>query len=78
MIQTILHIGTSFRLVMRRTARGRRTGERRYLVQCTANHAIPRSRRVSAQDAAYLQTCGHSFDAACVMDFGVGIYAAKS
>ena len=76
MIQTILHTGRSFRLVMRRTARGRRNGERRYLVQCTANHAIPRSRRISAQDAAYLQTCGHSFDAACVMDFGVGIYAA--
>jgi len=75
MVQTILHTGTSFRLVMRRTARGRRTGERRYLVQCTANHATPRGRRVSAQDADYLQTCGQSFDAACVMDFGVGVFA---
>jgi hypothetical protein len=76
MVQTILKTGKSFRLVMRRTARGRRTGERRYLVQCTANHAIPRSRRVSAQDAACLQICGHSFDAACVMDYGIGIWAA--
>ena len=76
MVQTILHTGKYFRLVMRRTARGRRTGERRHLVQCTANHAMPRSRRISAQDAAYLQTCGHSFDAACVMDYGVGIWAA--
>lgn len=48
MVQTILKTGKSFRLVMRRIARGRRTGERRYLVQCTANHATPRSRRVSA------------------------------
>ena len=76
MVQTILHTGTSFRLVMRRTARGRRAGERRYLVQCTADHALPRGRRVSAQDATYLQSCGPSFDAACVMDYGVGIWAA--
>ena len=76
MVQTILHTGTSFRLVMRRTARGRRTGERRYLVQCTANHALPRSRRVSAQDVTYLLSCGQSFDAACVIDYGVGIWAA--
>ena len=76
MTQTILKTGKSFRLVMRRTARGRRTGERRYLVQCTANHAMPRSLRISARDAAYLRSCGDSFDAAYVIDFGVGIYAA--
>ena len=76
MVQTILKTGNSFRLVMRRTARGRRTGERRYLVQCTADHASPRGRRVSAQDVTYLLSCGQSFDAACVMDYGVGIWAA--
>jgi hypothetical protein len=76
MVQTILHTGTSFRLVMRRTARGRRSGERRYLVQCTADHASPRGRRVSAQDVTYLLSCGQSFDAACVMDYGLGIWAA--
>jgi hypothetical protein len=37
---------------------------------------MPRSLRISARDAAYLRSCGDSFDAACVMDFGVGIYAA--
>ena len=76
MVQTILHTGTSFRLVMRRTARGRRTGEWRYLVQCTADHASPRGRRVSAQDVTYLLSCGQSFDAACVIDYRVGIWAA--
>ena len=76
MIQTILKEGKSFRLVMRRTARGRRTGERRYLVQCTADHASPRGRRVSAQDVTYLLSCGQSFDAACVIEYGVGIWAA--
>ena len=76
MVQTILKTGKSFRLVMRRTARGRRTGERRYLVQCTANHA---SRAAGASAPGTRPTSGpaaDSFDAACVMDFGVGIYAA--
>jgi len=76
MRQTILKEGRAFRLVRRRTVRGRRTGEARYLVQYTGNHATPRSRRVSEADANYLRSCGHSFDAACVLDFGVAIYAA--
>jgi hypothetical protein len=76
MRQTILKESRSFRLVRRRTVRGRRTGEARYLVQYTGNHATPRSRRVSEADARYLQSCGHSFDAASVIDFGVAIYAA--
>jgi len=34
----------------------------------------PTARRVSAKDAQYLIECGKSFDAACVMDFGVGVF----
>lgn len=34
----------------------------------------PVARRVSHSDAKYLLECGNSFDAACVMDFGVGVF----
>ena len=34
----------------------------------------PTARHISASDARYLLECGNSFDAACVMDFGVGVF----
>jgi len=37
----------------------------------------PVARRVSYRDAQYLLECGNSFDAACVMDFGVGVFQRK-
>jgi len=71
---TILKEGKWFRLLMRRTARGRRTGEKRFYIECTCQNCLPRGRRISASDTRYLESCNHSFDFACVMDFGVGVF----
>jgi len=37
----------------------------------------PASRHVSYADARYLLECHDSFDAACVMDFGVGVFQRR-
>ncbi len=36
---------------------------------------MPSARRVSRVDARYLIGCGKSFDDACVLDFGCGVFA---
>ncbi len=59
----------------------RRTGKR-FFIRCLKPHAYPRGRRISASDATYLQGLStvkvnspSEFDCACVMDFGVGVFA---
>lgn len=56
-----------------------RTGQHWIKLHAKLTNCRPTSRHVSANDARYLLECGKSFDAACVMDFGVGVFQkAKS
>ena len=41
-------------------------------------NCVPTARRVSYSDVKYLLECGQSFDAACVMDFGVGVFQRQN
>jgi hypothetical protein len=55
----------------------------RFFVKCKDANCTPRGRRISAKDARYLQTLKENrgkadfttFDMACVMDMGVGVFA---
>jgi hypothetical protein len=67
---TILKKGRAFRLVMRRTT----TGEKQFYIQCTAANAHPTARRVRERDLTYLQPLHSDLDAACVINFGVGVF----
>lgn len=50
----------------------------RFYVECLADDCEPRLRRISPKDADYLtKETGASFDAACVMDFGVGVFTRE-
>lgn len=47
----------------------------RYYVECLVADVVPRTRRVGAADAKYLEEAQASeFDNACVADFGVGVF----
>lgn len=48
----------------------------RFYIECLADDCEPRVRRIGRKDVDYLlHECGKSFDGACVMDFGVGVFA---
>lgn len=48
----------------------------RSYIRCTDRNAIPRGRRIRRSDVNYLiRETGNNFDAACVLDFGVGVFA---
>jgi hypothetical protein len=48
-----------------------------FRIRCRLPFHKPHGRRISAYDANYLQHLDKSFDAACVMDFGVGVFQDK-
>lgn len=62
--------GKMFRLV-------RKSGQFWIRLHAKLSNCYPTARHVSAGDARYLKECGNSFDAACVMDFGVGVFQRK-
>ena len=63
----VIKTGECFRLIK---AKGRYWIKlRAHLTNCT-----PKAKRVSERNVRYLLECGNSFDAACVMDFGVGVF----
>ena len=65
----ILNETKSYRLVERNG---------RYWIECKLPNCTPKARRVSKRDALrYLATLRTDFDGACVLDFGVGIYAKR-
>jgi hypothetical protein len=49
----------------------------RFYIECLADDCEPRVKRIGRKDVDYLMSCGSSFDAACVMDFGVGVFAKQ-
>ena len=50
---------------------------RQYRIRCKVRKSSPKGRRISERDKKYLLGCGDSFDAACVVDFGVGVFQQK-
>ena len=58
--------GTHYRLI--------KTGKQFWIKVKNPIKSMPVARHISAKDARYLLSCGKSFDAACVWDFGLGIW----
>jgi len=64
--------------LLRETENFRLWAERRgYRIECKGHHAPKRSRLLGEQDREYLSglRADATFDAACVWDYGVGVYA---
>jgi hypothetical protein len=57
----------------------RQTGLRWFLHYIGKDSATPRGRRIKREDVRYLMDLNRqSFDAACVMDFGVAVFAKRT
>jgi hypothetical protein len=46
----------------------------RFYIECLQRNHVPKARRIAKKDLLYLEQCRDSFDSACVMDYGVGVF----